>query len=290
MVRRPLFTLLLAGLLSLAQAQTQALPPLPTAAASALATGEALMAEALATYPAQYPDRPLWQRAFAEGRLAISLAPGRSEPVRFLAEAYSRSQWTGRAWQAWTDFANLGGVFDMEARELAAQVGLELGYGAYSRGELDVALGFYTQVIAWVPLNLDARVWVARIFTDQERPLDAVDAWAAVLEIDPSDTRAQYFLELSREQARWGTVTVNVFREGVSHYEQGVFSLAAERFERAVSLNPRYAAAWAWFGRVAFERQDYATARRAYANAVGLEPENDTYRYFLNQAIAQSGN
>jgi tetratricopeptide (TPR) repeat protein len=289
MFRQSLLPLMLTLLLGMAHGQT-ATQPLSPDAASAIAAGEALMAEALATYPAQYPDRPLWQRAFAEGRRAIALAPDRSEPFRFLAEAYSRSNWTGRAWQAWLDFANLGGRFDEEARELVAGVGKELGYGAYTRGDLELALSYYQQVAAWVPLDGETRVWVARIYTEQERPLDAIDAWTTVVELDPTDARAQYFLELSLEQARWGTVTVNVFREGVAFYEQGLLSLAAERFERAAGLNPRYAAAWAWLGRVSYERFDYTSASRAYANAVGLEPDNDTYRYFLNQAIARGNN
>jgi tetratricopeptide (TPR) repeat protein len=288
MLRRSLLVMLLAGLFTTASAQV--LPPLPQAAADAIAAGEALMDEALATYPAQYPDRPLWQRAFAEGRRAISIAPDHAEPRRFLAEAYSRSQWTGRAWQAWLDFAERGGRFDPEAQLLVAEVGKELGYGAYTRGDLDLALEFYQQLVAWVPREIDVRVWIARIYTEQERPREAIDAWTTVVELDPTDARAAYFLDLSREQARWGTVTVTIFREGVAFYEQGMLTLAAERFERAAGLNPRYAAAWAWYGRVAYERFDYATASRAYANAVGLEPDNETYRYFLNQAIARSGN
>ncbi len=58
---------------------------LPTTVQAALDDGEALMAEALATYPAQYPDRLLWQQAFAAGRRAEALAPERLEPLRFLA-------------------------------------------------------------------------------------------------------------------------------------------------------------------------------------------------------------
>jgi cytochrome c-type biogenesis protein CcmH/NrfG len=54
------------------------------------------------------------------------------------------------------------------------------------------------------------------------------------------------------------------------------------------TLNARYAVAWAWLGRVGFEQQRYLLARRAYANAAGLEPDNDTYRYFLNESIARA--
>lgn len=135
-------TSVLALIVALVLSSAHAQAPLPEAAAEALADGRARMAEALATYPAQYPDRPLWQAAFADGRRALSLAPEALEPVRFLAEAYSRSNWYGPAWNTWRDYVQRGGDVsaDREAQQLIADVGQELGYGAYARGDLELAL------------------------------------------------------------------------------------------------------------------------------------------------------
>jgi len=283
-ILRASLVLVLAGGLTLALAQG----PLPEEAASALDRGEALMAEALATYPAQYPDRPLWQQAFAEGRRAESLAAGRLEPVRFLAEAYSRSNWTGPAWTTWARYLAGGGTMDREARDLFAFVGKELGYGAYARGDLDAALDFYTRVTEVAADDVESRVWVGRILIETERPAQAVPFWRSVTELDPSDARAAYFLQLAQDQTTWGTRAVDLFREGVAFYERGDANSAGERFARATVANPAYATAWAWLGRVAFEAGDFVAARSAYANASGLEPDNETYRYFLAQSIARA--
>ena len=247
------------------------------------------MAEALATYPAQYPDRPLWQQAFAAGRRAATLAPDHLGPVRFLAEAYSRSPWTGPAWSTWQDFLRRGGVLDEGAETLVAEVGSELGYGAYSHGDLETALGFYIAVTDLVPDDIESRVWAGRILMETDRPAEAVPFWRSVLELDPDDQRAAYFLELARDQAEWGTSAVDSFRAGVEQYERGEFEAAAERFSRAAVHNPAYPEAWAWLGRVAFEDGDYADARRAYANASGLEPETETYQYVLGRSIELAG-
>ena len=280
-----LFTLIVALLVVLGSASAQSLS---AEAEAALRTGEARMAEALATYPAQYPDRPLWQQAFAEGRRAMQLAPESLAPVRFLAEAYSRSQWAGRAWPIWLEFVERGGMLDEEAEELVAIVGHELGFGAYARGELDTALEFYLAVSDLVATDVDARVWAGRILLETERPEQAVTFWRSVVTLDPNDARAAYFVELARDQATWGTRAVDVFREGIAFYEEGAAQAAAERFARATVLNPTYPMAWAWLGRMAFEAGDFADARRAYANAAGLAPDNETYRYFLAQSIALS--
>ena len=87
-VAAAMFGLFAASVMAIATAQE-----LPQNAAEALDRGEALVAEALATYDAQYPDRPLWRQAFAEGRAAMDLAPGHPEPMRFLVRAYSLSNW-----------------------------------------------------------------------------------------------------------------------------------------------------------------------------------------------------
>lgn len=270
----------LAWATALAFAQT----PLPQGAADALAVGEARMAEALATYDAQYPDRPLWQEAFAAGRTAIGLAPDALEPVRFLAEAYSRSQWTGPAWTTWQDFLQRGGVLDDEGRALAAEVGKRLAYGFYEAGQREAALDRYVAVADLAPADAEAHVWAGRILVETERPAQAIPYWRRALELDPGDERAAYFLELAQAQARWGSGAVDAFRAGVALHEQGRLGEAAERFARASTLNPAYTDAWAWLGRTAFEQGLFDDAATYYGTAARLEPNDANLAYWVAEA------
>jgi len=285
------YTLLIAVATALALGLASAQTALPEAAAEALAAGETRMAEALATYPAQYPDRPLWQQAFAEGRRAMSLAPEALEPARFLAEAYSRSNWYGPAWNAWRDYVRRGGDVsgDREAQALIADVGQELGFGAYARGDVDLALEYYQAVVDLVPGDVNAHVWSGRILIETERPEQSIASWQRVLELDPTDARASYFLELAREQSLHGPAAVNAFRDGVALYEQERLGEAAEAFARATTRNPEYAQAWAWLGRVAFEREQFRDANTYYGRAAALEPTNDTYAWFRAESARRAG-
>ena len=268
------------GLAGFALAQST----LPQGAADALAEGEARMAEALATYDAQYPDRPLWQDAFAAGRRAMTLAPDRLEPVRFLAEAYSRSQWTGPAWNTWQDYLRRGGVLDDEDRAHAADVGKRLAYGAYEFGNYDVALERYVAVTEIAPDDVEAHVWAGRILVETERPAQAIPYWRRAVDLDPGDARAAYFLELAQAQAQWGSAAVTAFRAGVALYEENRLSESAERFARASTLNSGYVDAWAWLGRVAFEQGQYADAASYYGSAARLEPGDATYAYWVSES------
>ena len=262
---------------------------LPDEARAALNRGEAALQAALATYERQYPDRPLWQEAFAAGREAEALAPEALEPVRFLAEAYSRANWYGPAFGAWQRYLAAGGELDPKAAPLFAGVGTELGYTAYSRNDLQTALDYYLSVIDEVNYNTEAYVWAGRILLETGRPAEAIPYWQTVLERDATDERADYFLALAQDQAEWGVEANEAFRAGVRLYEENQTLRARERFARATVANPDYAEAWAWLGRTAFEMGDYPNAATYYREAASLEPSNQTYRYFLEESQCRAG-
>lgn len=286
MMRRKLIAglalLLLTGgpMTGLAQSETA----LPEAAAEALERAENAMQEALRTYDSQYPDRPLWQQAFREARSAQELAPDRTEPLRFLAEAYSRANWYGPAWSAWNRLLEGGAELDAEATPLFVEVGQQLAFTFYQQDDTERAAEIYRRVLDVVPFDLESYTWLGRILLEQGRPEQAISYWKTVVDRNPSDRRAAYFLQLARDQAEYGTDAVNEFRAGVRFYEEGDLVRARERFARATSLNPEYAEAWAWLGRVEFDREDYGDARSFYRRALDEAPGNDTYRYFFEEA------
>lgn len=109
-------------------------------AAEALRAGQAAASEAIATYERHYPDQPLWQEAIEQGERARQLAPGRTEPLRFLAQVYGATGWTARTWQTWQEYLGVGGSLDARSRADAARSALVLGYQAFSAGALDRAL------------------------------------------------------------------------------------------------------------------------------------------------------
>lgn len=288
---RPLTGLLVAGFLALSLALSGAFAQssLPANAAESIERGEQLMAEALATYDAQYPDRPLWQQAFREGRNAVELAPGHPEPLRFLAEAYSRANWPGPAVNTWNQFIAAGGTLDDEARELYLRDANANAYSAYAQGNLELAAERYLAVTRAVPDDVEAHRWLGRILLEAGMPDQAAAAWQTVVDLDPSDAGAQYFLDLSRAQARWGVQAATAFYNGVAEYEAGNMTAARNAFAEATARNADYAEAWAWLGRVAFEQGNYEDAYNAYSRAANLQPNNTTYSWFRQEAQRLQG-
>ncbi len=280
-------TIGLALCISFASAQISA--PLSQEARRTLDRAQANAAEALQTYDTYRPDQPLFREAIRYGREAAQLAPDSPEPLRFLAEVYSVTNFYGPAFQNWQAYLEAGGTLTRVMREQAVEVGTELAYERYSRNDKDEALRLYTEVIDLVPEDPEAYTWAGRILLETNRPERAITYWQEVAELKPDDASAEYFLRLAQERARYGTEAVTAFREGVRLYEAGERRAAREQFARATSLNDRYPAAWAYLGRTAFETNNYAAAETFYQNASQLEPNNQTYRYFFEESQRRQG-
>ena len=352
---------LFAGLFTVALAQST---PLNDAASAALQKGQAAASRALVTYDTPNLDQPLWRDAVRYGEEAKSLAPGRKEPLRFLAQVYSTVGFYSRAWEAWTGYYEAGGLFDAQARAQFVDIGKGLGYAAYRDGNLEEALLYYSTVDEVQPSEPEVTVWLGRLnfergdlaaalpywqeatrqnpdnesyadylartqngltygvaasdafyrgveaaqagrkeealtafrealganpqykeafaraadlSADLGRPGDARDLWARVVALDPNDARARASLERTQAQARWGVAAVNAFQEGVARYNVGDAGAATASFRRATELNPAYADAWAWRGRVALEGENLTDAAEFYDRARQLEPTNAGY-------------
>ena len=269
-------------ILTVAFAQISA--PLPQQARAALDRAQAAATEALQTYDSYHPDQPLFQEAVRYGREAAQLAPDNPEPLGFLAEVYSTTNFYGPAFQNWQAYAQAGGILTQEMRGQVIDTGLQVAYERYEQDKKDQALRLYQEVIDLVPDDPQAYMWAGRILLETNRPKQAITYWQEVATLKPDDPSAEYFLDLSRESARYGTAAVRAFRRGVELYESGNRRAAREQFAKATTLNDGYPAAWAYLGRTAFEANNYADAETFYQKAAQLAPNNQTYRYFYEES------
>lgn len=284
MKRLSLF-LLLVGLSFFGSAQITSLQnPLPEEARAVLDEARGVAAEALEVYSSYHPDQPLFRQAISLGKEAVALAPESPETLRFLAELYGVTDFYGPAFRTWQAFGAAGGTFDANARQQFARSGNAFGYARYSQGDREGALEAYREVARQAPDNLRAQRWSGRILLEQNKPRAALPYWRQVLELNPADEGAAYFLELAQAGVTYGLGAARAFYSGVSAFEAGNRELARRHFGRATDLNPDYAAAWGYLGRIAFEAGRFRRAEMGYGRANSLEPQNPGYRYFLEQA------
>lgn len=253
-------------------------------ARSVLEEARAVAEEALETYETYHPDRPLFREAIRLGRRAVNLAPENPETLRFLAEVYGVTGFYGPAFGIWQRYARAGGPLDAAARADLAGSGTQVGYARYTQGDLSGALSAYRTVTRLAPENVRAQRWSGRILLEQNNPRAALPFWRRVAALRPDDPGAAYFSTLSEAGVRHGLRAARAFYGGVADYEAGRRRAAQARFKRATELSPTYAEAWGYRGRLAFEVGNFPAAVTAYGRASELEPQNETYCYFLQQA------
>lgn len=198
---------------------------------------------------------PYWERA-------LELRPDDARAAWFLEVA--------RAYQRW----------GVEAGRAYYQ-----GQSAYDAGDLDGAAAAFEAAILSNPGMVDAWVWAARSHQEAGRPEQAARFWQGVLERDPEDERARWFLALALQQTAFGPEAGTAFMQGLASYQAGDALAAEEAFRAAVDAQPEFAAAWGYLGRIAFQDGRYLEAAQAYGRAAALEPDDEDYAFFAEESL-----
>jgi tetratricopeptide (TPR) repeat protein len=163
------------------------------------------------------------------------------------------------------------------------------GQAAYEAGDLQGAADAFERAVAANPEMVEAWVWSARANQELGAAEEALRYWQGVLERRPEDERARYFLDVARQQIAFGEEAGRAFVEAVRHYQLAEFDEAEAGFRRAVEENSEFATAWGWLGRLYFTRAEFRRSAEAYARAYELEPSNDDYAFFAEEAARLAG-
>ncbi len=195
-----------------------------------------------------------WQRV-------LELDPQESRARYFIARADDQLQWGAEAVQTF-------------------QEGMRL----YNEGSLEAAGDAFATASRANPQYIEAASWAARSYQEAGKPQQAVPFWERLVELNPDDSRAAYFLELARNQSGYGTEASSAFNRGLTAYQNANLEAAQAAFEEAVAARSTYADAWAWLGRIHFDRGEYNASASDYRRALALVPDDTSYRFFAEEA------
>jgi tetratricopeptide (TPR) repeat protein len=160
------------------------------------------------------------------------------------------------------------------------------GLTAYQQGESEAAVASFEAAVGANAAFLEAWVWLARVRQEIGRYDASVTAWERVLELDPGDARARYFLNIARQQRGVAAEAGVVFAEGIAAFEASDLATAEARFAEAARIDPNAVQAWVWLGRVAFSLQRFEEAAEAYGRAAALAPDDDDIAFFAAESAA----
>ncbi len=196
-------------------------------------------------------------------------------------------------WQEAASRGLEGGQYFLARTEQRLAVGVPAsdsfysGLEAYESGQLEAALGHFQAATNQNDSFKDAWVWHARTALELGQAETALASWQRVVNLDPSDERAQYFVSVAERQLTWGASAARAFEEGITLYNQGDLSAAAGAFAEAVSANSNYQEARVWRARSLQEAGNFEAAVQAWEEVIARDPDDERARYFLNLARSQ---
>lgn len=163
------------------------------------------------------------------------------------------------------------------------------GLAAYEAGDLASASDSFVLAAEANPEFVDAWVWAARSLQENGEPLASIPYWERVIELDPDDERADWYLRRARTAIERGEIAGPAYFDAAAAYQVGDAEGALALLETALAQNPDFALAWGLKGRIAFQLGRYEMAAEAYGEAAELEPGNGDYAFFADEARMLSG-
>lgn len=163
------------------------------------------------------------------------------------------------------------------------------GLAAYEAGDLESATTAFVAATLAAPDFVEAWVWAARSLQESGAATESVPYWERVLELDPADERAAWFLRRAQLATERGDIAGPAYFDAVSAYEAGEADLATSLLEQAVAAQPGFVEAWGYLGRIAFQQGRYLDAAEAYGRAAELAPDVDEYAFFAGEARRLAG-
>jgi tetratricopeptide (TPR) repeat protein len=167
---------------------------------------------------------------------------------------------------------------------VAAGRAFDAGIVAYEGDDLEEAVTAFERSVAANDGFTEAWVWLARVRGELGRFDDAVVAWERVVELDPDDARARYFLNVTRQQRLVRAEAAATFAAGIAAYEAADFETAERRFREAIAIDPDAVQPYIWLGRVTFGLQRFDEAAQAFGRAAALDPRDADVAFFAQEA------
>ncbi len=246
--------------------------------------------EALREYgDKQFPDRPLWQEAFALAHRALEKEPDFLIGYAYLADMYRRTGWTAKEVETWNHLLERVGRVAREgwAEAAAARAYLRLAHSYEYQNKNELALQSLEEALRIQPDLAEAFNLMGKIYYEQGDTTKAQEYWDKAYTLDPSLQEARYFAEVAERAAVYGREAFEAYRQGYTYFSSGDLRTAEEYFRMAARLNPEMKEAYYWLGRTLYDMGKLEESEAAWRRVIELDPFDSQARRFLDRSIQE---
>ncbi len=173
--------------------------------------------------------------------------------------------------------------FDVSA-EGYAQVMFDQGYNLYQAGRKSEAVQFFIEAVTTKPNFVKAWFWLARTYQEEGLLDEAIWAWKKVVELEPENTQARYFLKKCQNWKQYGKESWESYERGIVAFEAKEYFDAIEFFQKAIAANSNFDKPYYWLGIAHYQVGDYHNAVWALEKYLLFKPNDSTAQYWLKEA------
>jgi len=158
------------------------------------------------------------------------------------------------------------------------------GQLARQQGQVQEAAELFVAATLMNDGYLAAWEWAARTYQEIGAYEEALVYWQALLKRAPDYERAEYHRNVAKQLVGRSVDAGRALADAITAYQNADFEAAEAHVREAIRADPEYPEAWGWLGRLHFVLASYEEAATGYEQAYALDPDNDDYRFFMEEA------
>ncbi|GAB4115923.1 MAG: hypothetical protein Kow00103_11120 [Candidatus Caldatribacteriota bacterium] len=244
--------------------------------------------QAIAEYQGvDFPSKPLWAQAIEYGEKAVAYDPQFKDAYYLLAEIYQRTHWTIREVESLNNFLALIKDQQKESKrvyEQAAQAYFRLGYSFYSNQRIEQAIDYFKKAVEYNPDLLEAHIYLAQIYYDQEEIGLALQEAERILAIDPQNKDVSWLVKKAEQSSKYGRDAYENYERGYLAYKEADYLQAVNYFQKAIQNNPDYKEPHYYLALCYYYLRDYDSSIRQWKEVIRLDPFDNSAKLYLNKA------
>jgi tetratricopeptide (TPR) repeat protein len=249
------------------------------------------MKEALKTYnrESQFPDKPLWQEAFALATQATQNAPEYRESYLYLALMYHQTGWFAKEAEAWETYLHL---LEQEKASTSVTKNLLATYLRLANLYLfqkkhDLALQTLKKTEELKVESSQILLLKAKILYEEDRIQEAIASLRKILNENPQHDEARYLLDFYSKAEKFGKQAYSLYVEGYKSYAAGDLFKARTLLSKATEINPEMKEAYYFLGRTLYDLGELDEAEKVWRKLLALDPFHAQAQRFLDKTIQE---
>ncbi len=201
-----------------------------------------------------------------------------------IASAYEKMKWYSQANKYWKIYLDDFDSADKEIKDKLAYSHRWIAYNFYQDGNFEDAIEELKKSIGYNYDFIDAYYWLARIYHELGDFENAIRMWQKVLEIDPKNENAKWFLKEAEGKFLYGEKSYKLYLEGYKLYENKKFQDSLDKYKQAYEENEKFVSAAYWIARINYELNNFKEAIYWWEKVIENDNTNEKAYFFLKES------